>query len=290
LAVVVDDHLMKISHIMRGVEWLPSTPKHILLYKAFGWELPHIGHLPNLKDVSSTKKLSKRDGSVNATEFLKDGYLSQALLNFLMFLGWNPGTEKEIYSLEEFINDFSIEKIHKTDLVSFDRDRLNWINGYYIRQLSPQDFYKSYLTWAERFDTPINLNLRDSTKGTKVLQMIQERVKKYSEVASMIQYFFEEPYVDAYTLSQFAKEANPKDIITNFWLFYKDFKSWEKEELDKLSHEFIRDKGYKPKEAFMTIRVAITGEVATPPLFDVLEFVGKQGVMSRLEKSLKLLN
>jgi glutamyl-tRNA synthetase len=120
-AVVVDDHLMKITHVMRGNDWVPSTPKHVLLYQAFGWELPYFAHIPNIKELGAGKKLSKRYGAVSAREFLDDGYLPEALLNFLMFLGWNPGTNKEFYSLEEFIKDFSIDKIHKTDLVSFDK-------------------------------------------------------------------------------------------------------------------------------------------------------------------------
>src|SRR3990172_924239 len=119
-AVVVDDHLMEISHVMRGNDWISSTPKHVLLYQAFGWGMPYFAHIPNLKEMGAGRKLSKRFGAVAAQEFLNEGYLPEAVLNFLMFLGWNPGTEKEFYNLEEFIIDFSIDKIHKTDLVAFD--------------------------------------------------------------------------------------------------------------------------------------------------------------------------
>jgi len=205
-------------------------------------------------------------------------------------LGWNPGTQKEIYTLEEFIQDFSLEKIHTTDLVSFDRDRLNWINGYYIRQLSPEAFYKSYIDWANKFKVEIPEGFKDIGKGTKVLQLIQERVRKFSEISDMVGYFFVKPNVDRILLGQYASEANPKDILTNFWLFYKNAKDWDKESLDRASHDFLKEKGYKPKEAFMTIRIAVTGMTATPPLFDTLEFIGRNEVLDRLESALRLLN
>ena len=130
LAAMVDDHLMEITHVLRGIDWMPSSPVHMLIYKSFGWELPVFVHLPNLKEMGSNQKLSKRFGAVAAVDFLQDGFLAEAVLNFLMFLGWNPGTEKEIYSLEEFTNDFSLEKLQKTDLVAFDREKLTWYNGY----------------------------------------------------------------------------------------------------------------------------------------------------------------
>ncbi|MBI2414948.1 glutamate--tRNA ligase [candidate division WWE3 bacterium] len=290
LAVVVDDHLMNITHVMRGNDWIPSTPKHVLLYEAFGWEQPKYIHLPNLKEKGGTKKLSKRFGPVSAIQFLEEGYLAEALLNFLMFLGWNPGTEKEIYSLEEFINDFDISRIHKTDLVAFDREKLLWINGYYIRQLSPEDLHTVFLNWANKFSIVLNPGLIDRNIGPKVLSLVQERVKKLSEVSAMTPYFFDNPKVDSTLLSEFAKEANPKDILTNFWLFYKNIVNWDKENLDTLSHDFIKKKGYKPKEAFMTLRIAVTGAVATPPLFDTLEFIGKKTTLLRIESAIKILS
>jgi len=142
LAVVVDDHLMEITHILRGSEWLASVPKHMLIYEYLGWEMPATGHLPNLKEVGAGRKMSKRVGDVAAAEFLKNGYLPEALLNFIMLLGWNPGTEREIFSLDEFIKAFSLERIHKSDLVAFDREKLLWFNGYYIRQLSGEELYE----------------------------------------------------------------------------------------------------------------------------------------------------
>jgi len=162
LAVVVDDSLMKITHVLRGVEWLPSTPKHVLLYRAFGFSEPNFGHLPNLKNLGSNKKMSKRDGSVYAIDFLKEGYLPEAMLNFLMFLGWNPGTEKEIYSLEEFINDFEISKIHQTDMVSFNKEKLDWYNNQYLWKITNEEYLERLKYWSNRFNMPCLLqDLKD---------------------------------------------------------------------------------------------------------------------------------
>ncbi|HSX39910.1 MAG TPA: glutamate--tRNA ligase, partial [Candidatus Saccharimonadales bacterium] len=202
LAVVVDDHLMNMTYIMRGVEWIPSTPKHILLYKAFGWEMPLTGHLPNLKEVGAHKKLSKRDGTVDARLFLEEGYLPEALLNFLMLLGWNPGTEKEIYSLEEFISAFSLERVHKTDLISFDREKLLWFNGVYIRQMSVEDLWLQIVKWAATYGVDLGIDDRDHDYIIKVVALTQERLRLFSEFNELTSYFFTEPKVDKELLNK----------------------------------------------------------------------------------------
>src|SRR3989338_6903326 len=137
LAVVIDDYLMKITHVIRGVEWIPSTPKHILLYSAFGWESPKFAHAPNILGKSG-KKLSKRESDVSVKEFIEKGYLPEALLNFIAFLGWNPKTDQEIFTLIELIDQFSLEKLNKSGAV-FDLDKLDWINGLYIRKMDPTE-------------------------------------------------------------------------------------------------------------------------------------------------------
>ncbi len=286
LAVVVDDHLMEITHVMRGNDWIPSTPKHILLYEAFGWKSPTYIHLPNLKEKGGTKKLSKRFGPVSAIQFLEEGYLREAVLNFLMFLGWNPGTEKEIYTFDEFVQDFDVVRIHKTDLVAFDREKLLWMNGYYIRQLSPADLHKMYLNWANKFNVTIPKELVDPVIGAKVLSLVQERIKKLSEVVDMTSYFFSKPVVDITLLKSFAKSSSTEEIIQSYIDLYEQVIDWSVAELDKVSHELLTVKSYKPKEAFMTLRIAVTGSVATPPLFDTLAALGKEETITRLKSAL----
>lgn len=290
MAVVVDDHLMKISHIMRGMDWIPSTPKHILLYKAFGWEIPIYAHLPNIKELGGSKKLSKRFGSVFALDFLKEGYLPQALLNFLMFLGWNPGTEKEIYSLEEFTKDFSLEDIHKTDLVAFDRKKLLWMNGQYIRNLEVGDLWVELQRWASRFGIDLAVGDYKEEFILQVLALVQERMKLLSEFKDLSSYFFREPNVSSELLVSYAD--SPKragEILENFIELYNHTEEWTVQNLDEISHEALDEYGYSPKEAFMTLRVAVSGKKATPPLFDALFLLDKTKTLNRLKKARELI-
>jgi len=295
LGVVVDDHLMNITHVMRGNDWIPSTPKHVLLYKAFGWEMPTIVHLPNLKELGGSKKLSKRFGSVFAIEFLKEGYLPEALLNFLMFLGWNPGTEKEIYSLEEFIKDFSLDRLQKTDLVSFDRQKLLWMNGHYIREISPQDLWEKLKVWATKFNIELNGLFKKDSKFTEsymisVLTLVQERMKLLSEFNDFTNYFFEEPVIDKDLLLEFvSKDEDKKNkILRSFLDLFEsvELSSWTRHNLETISHSLMESKKYKPKEAFMTLRVALTGKKATPQIFDMLPVLGKDIVINRIKKQI----
>jgi len=288
LGVVVDDHLMGITHIIRGVEWLPSTPKHILLYKYFGWEIPLIAHLPVLKEIGSNVKMSKRHGGVFAIDFLREGYLPEAVLNFLMFLGWNPGTEKEIYSLEEFVADFSLEKVHKTDLVSFDRQKLLWMNGYYIRQLTSSELWKKVKKWAIDFDVDLGIGEADDTYMIEITELIKERMKLLSEFPALISYFFIDPTVPTEELIAFGK-GKTKDILKDFIDLYSNISVWDTSTLDQVSHEALETFGYSAKEAFMTIRIAVSGQKATPPLFEFLSKIDKETVLKRLRKSLETL-
>jgi glutamyl-tRNA synthetase len=291
LAVVIDDHLMKISHVIRGGEWLPSTPKHILLYRAFGWDLPAFVHVPLLKESNSNKKLSKRDGSVASQDFLKEGYLPEALNNFLMFLGWNPGTEKEVYSLDEFVKDFSLEKIQKTDLVSFDREKLLWVNGTYIRGFSLEDLWGRIEGWAKKFDVELCSAGKTASPdfNLKVLGLIQERLKVLSEFNDLAHYFYEDPKVGPEVLKFVEGDGARKDtVLKSFLVVLESISSedWERDHLEKLCHDLLESEKYTPKEAFMTLRVGLTGETKTPQIFDILEVLGKETVVRRLKTQL----
>ena len=296
LAVVVDDYLMKINCVMRGMEWLPSTPKHILLYRAFGWEIPNYAHLPLLKEQGDTKKLSKRMGSVAAVEFLSEGYLPEALLNFLMFLGWNPGGEKEIYSMDEFIKDFSIEKVHKTDLIVFDRQKLLWTNGYYIRNKSNEDLLDVLEKWGEKFNIELNgLSKSEKPKefNLKVLSLVKDRMKTLNDFNTLTGYFYNLSEVEKDLLVSYTKDrTRTLEVLESFCKEYKsiDESNWTLTNLEEIHHQIISEKKYLPKEAFMTIRVAVTGSTATPSLVEVLELIGKKEVVLRIERSISALS
>ncbi len=286
LAVVVDDYKMKISHVLRGVEWLPSTPKHILLYKAFGWEMPLHGHLPNLKELGENKKLSKRSGTVDASIFLAEGYLPEAMLNFLMFLGWNPGGEREIYSLKEFISEFSLERVHKSDLVAFDREKLLWFNGHYIRNLSVEDLYERLVKWSKKYNFDLALLKTTKDYSISAITLVKDRARKLADFEYLTSFFFEAPEVNEELMSKYSGgDEKTKTIVSKFneVLSSIDTSGWNKDNLDKRSHELLTTLNLTPKEAFMTLRVVLTGREATPPLFEVMELLGKKVVLERLK-------
>jgi glutamyl-tRNA synthetase len=289
MAVVVDDHEMDITHILRGNDWIPSTPKHVLLYQYLGWERPLYAHLPNLKEVDGSKKLSKRFGSVAVEDFLSEGYLKEALLNHLMFLGWNPGTEKEVFSLSEFVDEFDIDKLQKTDLVSFDRDKLLWYNGVYVRNMSDEDLMNRIKAWAKDWDVDLRVS-RDDEFNYKVISMIKDRLKKLSEFPDLTSYFFVRPDVQKEMLTQFSgDEKRAVEIINVLLELYSDVndKDWHTQNLDKRSHDLLGLHDLKPKETFMTLRVGVTGQTATPPVFDIIDLLGKKETISRLKDALK---
>lgn len=289
LGVVVDDHLMEITHVMRGNDWVPSTPKHVLLYKFFGWEPPYFVHLPNLKEVEGTRKLSKRYGSVAVIEFLEEGYLPTVLNNFLMFLGWNPGTEKEVYSMEEFIKDFSLERIQATDLVAFDRQKLLWLNGLYIRNMESPKLWDELKKWSGKFDLYLHGKDADSKLIYSVLDLIKDRIKLLSEYNSLSHYFFEDPEIVKDSLYSYVSSAERgHEILEGFYKMFSDLEKWDVQNCDTSAHSFIEEKGYKPKEAFMTLRIALTGETATPQIFDILGILGREAVLKRLNTALKI--
>lgn len=289
LAVVVDDHLMNISHIMRGNDWLPSTPKHIILYKAFSWQPPKFIHLPNLKEQGADKKLSKRFGSVYAIDFLKEGYLVEALLNFLMFLGWNPGSEREIYSMDDFVQEFDINRVHKTDLVAFDREKLLWLNGYYIRNKPLPELCGIIRDWAKKFGVELHRGDQGSDYHLSVLDLVRERMKKLSEYPHLTHYFYKDPKVEKDLLCKYSKdEGRTKQILDELVNLLENVPDdkWEHDYLEKIAHEHLEKSEFKTKEFFMTLRVAVTGESATPPILDVMVLLGKDTAVKRLKTAL----
>lgn len=272
-AVVVDDHLMGITHVMRGNEWLPSTPKHVLLYEAFGWQAPIFCHLPNLKELGENKKLSKRHGPVSAKGFLEEGYLPEAVVNYLMFLGWNPGGEKEIFSLEEFIKLFDVKKIHRTDLVAFDRTKLLWINSQYIQKLSDMEF-------VERVKTFSSLDLGQELLA-KIAPLVKPRIKKLIEFDDLVGFF--KAFVSA-DRSLFSQNLESHAIATRE-AFEKDI-AWDVETIGAVFSEIVAKNSFQPKDYFMDMRLVVCGKKITPPLNESILILGKEEFIDRIKKSL----
>jgi glutamyl-tRNA synthetase len=275
-AVVVDDHLMKITHVMRGNDWVSSTPKHVLLYQAFGWKPHYYAHIPNLKELGAGKKLSKRFGAISAREFLDEGYLPEAVLNFLMFLGWNPGTDREFYTLGEFVKDFSIEKIHKTDLISFDRNKLLWMNGEYIKRLSDKDFAERVKSFA-----PKNASLKDLEK---IAPLVKSRIKKLTEFETLGSPLFEDPGEPAAELIQKINRDHLEKVCAELEKIPSG--NWS-DKLDEVLMDTLKKNKYSTGEFFMSLRIAVFASNATPPFNDSVKFIGKDKTLARIKRLLR---
>lgn len=269
-AVVIDDHLMEITHIMRGNDWLPSTPKHILLYEAFGWEKPVYIHLPNLKELGGTKKLSKRNGPVAAREFLDEGYLTEALLNFLMLLGWKPGDDQEFYTLEEFVDKFDIKNIGKTDLTAFDRNKLSWMNGEYIKKAEISNLkFKIFKFFNEKYNEEMI---------EKIIPLVRERMSTLKEFESLADFFFASPKVDS---SQFTDQDHKH--LDSAIKTLSNISEWNLDNINEALMSEIKSQDFKTGNFFMTLRLAITGQKVTPPINDSLVILGKEETLTRLK-------
>ncbi len=283
LAVVVDDHLMKISHVMRGEEWISSTPKHVLLYQAFGWDLPIFAHFPLFLNPDGKGKMSKRKGTVSAQSFLDRGYLPEALLNFLMILGWARKDQKEIMSLEEYIEAFDPRDLSVNSVV-FDVKKLDWLNGIYIRKLDRPELKKR----LQPFIPPAFPH----QKIDSILDLVYERLVTLADFAELTDFFYKEIDYSTTTLLKKAQDQpglvdeqiqETKRVIAS--LDVVDANSLEKC-IRRLQEKHDWHKG----QYFMMLRIAMTGRTATPPLFETMAVLGKDLILERLDLALKRLS
>ncbi|RLD13482.1 glutamate--tRNA ligase [candidate division KSB1 bacterium] len=282
LANVVDDHLMKISHVIRGEEWLPSTPKHILLYQAFGWEPPQFAHLPLLLNPDRTK-LSKRQGDVAVEDYRAKGFLPQALINFVALLGWNKGDDQEIFSLEELVKYFSLERVNKAGAV-FDVHKLEWMNGHYIRSISEEEYLNMGMEWLRK----LNLDTDDAEKNKLILQAVRPGLNKFADLPQKTAVFFK----DALEYDEQAKEwltkPESKEILKVMIEELSKSNELTVESFSALMKTVQKRTGQKGKNLWMPVRAAITGETHGPDLGIVLTVIGKQKVEQFLKQALAL--
>jgi glutamyl-tRNA synthetase len=275
-AAVVDDHLMEISHVFRGEEWLTSTPKHLLLYRYFGWKSPQIAHLTVLLNPDGKGKLSKRHGATSARSFIEDGYLPEAMLNFLMFLGWNPGTEKEIFTLDEFVQEFDISHLHKKSPV-FDRKKLDYLNGYYLRQKSDEqlfDLFKKFLSQAS--DDQIKI----------LVPVLKERIVKLSDLPIQTKFLFEDVEYDKELL---LKKGIDSKLAISMLTKSKEIIKSNFDNLSTKLMDLIKNNNWNTGEFFMVFRVAICGTVFTPPVVECLPALGLEKTLKKIDIALSKL-
>ena len=283
LANVVDDHEMEITHVIRGDEWLSSTPRHWLLYQALGYEPPQFAHLPIVLGTDRSK-LSKRHGAVAANEYRQQGYLPEAMLNFLALLGWSLDDKTEILSRQELIDNFSLERVSRTAAI-FNREKLDWMNGGYIRRLNPEDFTKRALPFLEQ-GLPAGVKRPLSIDYVKrIMPLIQERAKTLAEVAELTEFFFvDELDCDANLL--IGKDMTQESATRALDIAQKRLEKLEpfdEESLEALLRPLAVELGLKTGQLFGTLRVAATAQTAAPPLFQTMAVLGKERCLRRIE-------
>jgi glutamyl-tRNA synthetase len=296
LANVVDDHLMDITHVIRAEEWLPSTPKHILLYEAFGWEAPTYAHLPLLLNPDRSK-LSKRQGDVAVEDYLAKGYIPEALINFVALLGWNPGdgNTQEIFSLSELVERFDLSAVHKAGAV-FDLGKLDWMNAEYIKRLpvdelfartfpflSEKEFFKEWRTAnGEWSDTDTDLFVK------RVLSVEQDRLVKLADVGDENPFFFADPVPQKAMLPwKKSTEDGAKDALGRALGVIEAVadEDWTREKLGEILLEAAGD----DRGGFLwPLRVALSGKEKSPPPSDIAWVIGKEQTLSHIRSALSL--
>jgi len=288
LAVVVDDHLMKVSHIIRGEEWLSSTPKHILLYNMFSWDIPKFAHLPLLLNPDKSK-LSKRQGDVAVEDYKEKGYLAEAILNFVAFLGWNPGDNREIFSLEELIKEFNFKKVNKSGAI-FNIEKLNWYNGEYIKKLSLDKLVELSLVFFEKTDWWKKYKTEDKEKMGKIIALEQERSKTLLDIPEAVKFIFELPeYKKELIVWKKSDLETTNKILQELKEYLETIldEDYTQDKLQEFLVSWIKEKGYGNGDVLYPMRVVLSGQQNSPGPFEIAEVLGKDEVLNRIKKALK---
>ncbi len=285
-ANICDDHAMGVTHVIRADEWLASTPKHLWLWEILGWKAPVYAHAPAVLGPDGKKKLSKRDGAKDVSEYLTEGYTPEALMNFLALIGWNDGTDKEFYTPEELIQAFSLDRIQKSP-ARFDPAKLEWMNGVHIRAMSPEELLKRSADWWH----PAAQNFPDEYKS-EVLRLNRERLKLFSELSELTWFFFKDPSPSAELKQMIKDETSLSEILVTEYLN----KVIEICEHSDFSEQYLHDQIYalceplntKPAVLFKLIRIGLVGGKNAPGLFETMHVLGQETTLRRLKNISKL--
>jgi len=281
LANVVDDHLMEITHVIRAEEWLSSTPKHVVLYDAFGWQAPEWIHMPLLRNLDKSK-ISKRKNPVSIDYYRDAGILPEALVNFLGLMGWSFGGEREKFTMEEMVANFSWDRISLGGPV-FDLEKLRWLNGLYLKELDDRTLVRRMLEWR-----------LGSGYFERVIPLVKERIRAFDEFIPHTSFFFagDLPYEG---MALPAKTTKPKELAKQLeealeaWEDDREARGFGVKALDRVFRDVIAKNSWDSKEMFMAVRIAVTGMTATPPLFETMEVLGKELSRRRIREYAKHL-
>ncbi len=287
LANVVDDHLMHITHVIRAEEWISSTPKHVLLYQAFGWEPPVFMHMPLLRNADKSK-ISKRKNPVSLEYYERQGYVPEALMNFLALLGWSMPDEREIFTVEEMIEEFSFDRLSLGGPV-FDLQKLDWINGMYLRQLSPEALLQRL---QAQMAQPKAQRLADAAYTRHIIPLLQERLHTLGDFHHMAAYFYDVPL--AYDTQQLVpKGRNPREtakVLSDVSEHLQRHEgAWEDTALEDAMRTYVEGAKWDNRSLFMALRMAMTGRMASPPLFATMQVLGREVCLARLEDAVAAL-
>ncbi|MEM9077461.1 MAG: glutamate--tRNA ligase [Bacteroidota bacterium] len=295
LANIVDDHLMEISHVIRGEEWLPSLALHQLLYNAFGWQAPQFAHLPLIMKPVGKGKLSKRDGEKGgfpvfplkwkeAQGYRDSGYFPETVVNFLALLGWNPGTEQELFSLNELVNAFSLERVNKSG-ARFDPEKTKWYNHQYLQEKSDSDLTDLFLSQE-------GLSFGDKGRDyiEKVVSLVKERANFVSDFWELGSYFFEAPteYSERATKKQI-KEDTP-DILKQVSQIIERISDFNSENIEREVKDWIAQNELSFGKVMGPLRLSIVGDLKGPHLFDIIAMIGKEDALTRIDSALSRFN
>ncbi|MBU9888471.1 MAG: glutamate--tRNA ligase [Candidatus Omnitrophica bacterium] len=281
LAVVVDDHDMNVTHVIRGEDHLPNTPRHILLYAALGWKTPKYAHLPLIFGTDGTP-LSKRHGAVAASEYRARGFLPQALLNYLALLGWNPGTPQEIFGLPELIKQFSLKRVIKSN-AQFNPEKLLWLNGQHLRAI-PAEVYESLITafWKERMELPPEATWR------KMTALYRPRLQVFGDLKDQASYYFSDvKYADHDTVCAIRNQPALMKLLKDWGEGMNALPDFEEvAALDQRTRRLAEQAGMQPKDLIHPLRFILTGLSSSPGIFEVMSLLGKDVCLDRLKKFL----
>ena len=284
-ANVVDDHLMGITHVIRGNEYISSTPKYNRLYEAFGWEIPKYIHCPLITDEDH-HKLSKRSGHSSYEDLIEQGFVSEAVVNFIALLGWSPDSDREIFSLEELVEQFDYHRMGRSPSV-FDYTKLRWMNGEYLKAMDPDVFYAQAEPWLKKAITK-DLDLR------KISEMVRTRIEIWPDIPDMVSFVEELPEYDTELYRHKKMKTNPETALTvlqEVLPVLEKQEVWTNDELFNSLKAFIQEKGYKNGYVLWPVRIAVSGRSVTPAgATEILEILGKEESIARIRKSIDMLS
>ncbi|MFA5629519.1 MAG: glutamate--tRNA ligase [Dehalococcoidales bacterium] len=290
LASIVDDNEMKITHVLRAEEWLSSTPRHLLMYKAMGYNPPEFAHLPMLLGTDRSK-LSKRHGSVSIMEYKEQGYLPEAMVNFLSLLGWSLDGKTELMTVKEIIKNFTLGRVNSTGAI-FNVEKLDWMNGVYVRNLQTEEFATRVMPFLER-DLPAEVKRPLSLEYvTQIVPLVQERVKKLGEIAELTDFFFNEnlEYDPNILVAKKTTRETTKIMLETALAELGELAEFTDESLENVLRPMAEKLEVKTGQLFGTLRSATTGKEVAPPLFQTMVVLGKERCIKRIGEALGVLD